>query len=73
MPAGTVTFKDTDCDPPGGRETLVWLSVEMTLEGEADDERLMVPEKEFDESSVIVDVAEDPCSIVRLVGFEEIE
>jgi hypothetical protein len=62
----------TDTDPPGGSETLVRLRVAEIMLDETVSDRVTVPLKPLTLVRVIVEVAEEPCVIVRFPGTAEI-
>lgn len=65
------TVSVTDTDPPGGRVTLVRLRVAKIMLEETASESVTVPLNPLTLVSVTVDVAEEPCVIVRFPGAAE--
>src|SRR6266487_2464625 len=63
----------TDADPPGGNETLARLRVAEIMFEETVSDNVTVPLKLLTLVSVIVEVAEEPCVIVRFPGNAEME
>jgi len=59
--------------PPEVSVTEVGLSVAVTPVGAPETERLTVPVKPLSEVTVIVEVPEPPCTIVRVVGEADME
>ena len=67
------TVRVTDADPPGGRRTLDRLRVAMIIFDETVSVNVIVPLKLLRLVRVIVEVAEEPCVIVRFPGNAEME
>jgi len=67
------TVRVTDADPPGGSRTLDRLRLAMIIFDETVSVNVTVPLKPLTLVSVIVEVAEEPCVIVRFPGSAEME
>lgn len=66
------TVRVTDADPPGGNVTLVRARVAKIMVDETASDNVTVPLNPLTLVSVIVEVAEEPCVIVRLAGTADI-